>query len=148
MNILLSIKPKWADLIYKGEKQIEWRKNFPKFFNPFIDIIFLYETKPVCYVTGWIKLNGFTTIYHSELYTRTKFIRVFEEIGKIKIDDLKKYSKGQNLYCWLIRDYYKMPYGNIKYFSPTEKPPQSWSYTNAYLCNGTLNYDHKIKYDD
>ena len=26
MNIVLSIKPKWAKLIYEGKKTIEWRK--------------------------------------------------------------------------------------------------------------------------
>lgn len=29
MNIILSIKPKWAELIYSGKKTIEWRKSFP-----------------------------------------------------------------------------------------------------------------------
>ena len=30
MNIILSIHPKWAKLIYEGKKTIEWRKTLPK----------------------------------------------------------------------------------------------------------------------
>lgn len=29
MNIVLSIHPKWAKLIYEGKKTLEWRKNTP-----------------------------------------------------------------------------------------------------------------------
>lgn len=30
MNIILSIHPKWAKLIYEGKKTIEWRKTLPR----------------------------------------------------------------------------------------------------------------------
>ena len=39
MNIILSIKPKWAKLIYEGKKTIEWRKNIPKIDNPVLNLV-------------------------------------------------------------------------------------------------------------
>lgn len=40
MNIIMSIHPKWAKLIYEGKKTLEWRKNTPN--ADFIDKVFLY----------------------------------------------------------------------------------------------------------
>ena len=34
MNIILSIHPKWAKLIYEGKKTIEWRKIVPSCLLP------------------------------------------------------------------------------------------------------------------
>ena len=57
MNIILSIHPKWAQKIHTGEKTVEWRKGSPKRINP--SKVFIYETAPVCKVTGYIVLEGF-----------------------------------------------------------------------------------------
>lgn len=54
--VLLSIHPKWAQKIYSGEKTIEWRKSFPfKKWHGEMKV-YLYETKPVCKITGCFKL--------------------------------------------------------------------------------------------
>ena len=45
MNIVLSIKEKWAEKIYSGEKIIEWRKNAPINFIWSLDKVFLYEVE-------------------------------------------------------------------------------------------------------
>lgn len=62
MNIILSIKPKWAELIYSGKKTIEWRKSFPKREN--IECVYLYETAPVkkdyrLFHLGWFRETCF-----------------------------------------------------------------------------------------
>lgn len=31
MDIIMSIREKWAQKIYSGEKKIEWRKSWPNF---------------------------------------------------------------------------------------------------------------------
>ena len=62
MNIILSIKPKWAELIYSGKKTIEWRKSFPKLnsYEDFkIEKVFLYETAPVKKITGYFEFNEY-----------------------------------------------------------------------------------------
>lgn len=149
MNILLSIKPEWAKLIYEGKKTVEWRKNKPKNFR-YCDVIFLYETAPVCFVTGFIKLSfigTFNPIYLNSCIKYNLFSkRYLEEKGLVNFQDLKQYARNKNLYAWHIKEFYKMAPEYVNRFSPNEKPPQSWCYTKAYLCNNSLNYDHKIKY--
>lgn len=51
MDIILSIKPKYAYLILSGEKTIEVRKVFPK---KEIERIYLYSSSPVQKVVGYI----------------------------------------------------------------------------------------------
>ncbi len=42
-SVLISIRPKWCDLIAKGEKTIEVRKTHPKLQTPFR--VYIYRTK-------------------------------------------------------------------------------------------------------
>lgn len=41
--ILMSIQPKWCELIFNGQKTIEVRKTYPKLDRPFI--VYVYQTK-------------------------------------------------------------------------------------------------------
>lgn len=149
MNILLSIKPEWAKKIYSGEKTIEFRKNFPLKYNLCDDYIFLYETKPVCKVTGIIKVDSYINvqkIYNSKYKNRDKLLKDITKRGCLSIDELRKYECNLHIWAWNIKEFYITPYEFVNRFSPSEKPPQSWCYTNAFICNGTLNFDHKIKF--
>lgn len=56
MAILLSIKPKYADAIYRGDKKYECRKIFPKQQPSYL--VFMYETCPVRRITGYFYLSG------------------------------------------------------------------------------------------
>ena len=56
-DILLSIHPKWAELILSGEKTIEVRKTVPKELCEG-ERIFLYETAPVKKITGYVRFVG------------------------------------------------------------------------------------------
>lgn len=149
MNVLLSIKPKWAKLIYEGKKKVEWRKNKPLNFNFSEDVIFLYETAPVFAVTGFLKLSDtyeLNPIYlnsciKNDLFTK----RYYEELGLVNFQDLKRYARNKNLYAWHIKEFYKIAPQYVNRFSPSEKPPQSWCYTKAFLCNNGLNFDHGLK---
>lgn len=149
MNVLLSIKPEWAKKIYSGEKTIEFRKNFPLKYNLDDEYIFLYETKPVCLVTGFIKIDGYINvqkIYNSKYENRVKLLKDIVNRGCLSIEELFKYDRNLHIWAWKIKKFYKMPPEYINRFSPNEKPPQSWCYTKAFICNNTLNFDHKIEY--
>ena len=47
--VLLSIKPKFAEAIFSGEKKFEFRKTI---FKENINEVFVYVTSPVCRVVG------------------------------------------------------------------------------------------------
>ena len=141
MNIVLSIKSKWAAKIYRGEKYIEWRKTKPKKFDISKDVIFLYETDRK-FVSGYIKLRDFNLVEDAKkILPGCGYITG----GCVPKDSLIKYANGGKLYAWNIEEFFKMSPEYINRFSPNEKPPQSWCYTKAYLCNGTLNFDHRLK---
>ena len=140
MNIVLSIKEKWAEKIYSGEKIIEWRKNAPINFIWSLDKVFLYEVEKK-FVTGWFKIG----CIDGPIRCITKY---YEKFGCVSLDELKKYANKKNLYAWFIEDVKKILPTKIKYFTPSERAPQSWCYTKAYFCNGTFNYDHQIKEDN
>lgn len=48
-SIILSIKPQYAELIYSGQKDVEFRKRIPS--KPFHHV-WIYETAPVQMITG------------------------------------------------------------------------------------------------
>lgn len=124
MNVILSIHPKWAKLIYEGCKKFEWRKSRPKD----LDItVFIYETTPVKKITGYFHYN--------EIYTLNTINKEFSHLdpvvnGCVSVEELIKYrnNKGK-LYAWGIRNPVKL--GNpmtIEDFK-LNRPPQSWCYT-------------------
>lgn len=148
MNVLLSIKPEWAKKIYSGEKTIEFRKNFPLKYNLSEDYIFLYETKPIFAVTGYIVVDSYINvqkIYNSIYENRGKLIKDITTRGCLSIEKLFEYERHLYIWGWNIKKFQKINYEYVNRFSPSGNPPQSWCYTKAFLCNGTLNYDHPLK---
>lgn len=136
MNVLLSIKPKWAEKIYNGEKTIEFRKSIPKNFDTSKDVVFIYETAPVKMVTGYIRISAFSKMNSCYLNATKKYNlfskRYFEKEGKVNIDDLIKYVNNKNLCCWIIKQSYKWNFGSIGKFG-LKRPPQSFCYTKYGL---------------
>ena len=127
MNILLSIKPEWASLIYEGKKTIEWRKSYPSQFVSNETKVFLYETAPVHKVTGYFTLEAvmFAGVAVKEGYISQSSI----DKGCVKINDLKKYlGTSSHLYGWevsLPHEY--SDHKNLSDFG-INQPPQSWCY--------------------
>lgn len=143
MNIILSIHPKWAKLIYEGKKTIEWRKTLPgkmdlkllRDGNPNVKV-YLYETAPVKAITGFFYWGGVTICDARNMTEDTK--------GLVQIKDLKAYQ-GENcsLCAWIIDRPTKL---NEKYSIQDfghDRPPQSWCYTNRKLTTWTRYFEEK-----
>ena len=62
MNVLLSIHPEYAAMIYAGKKKIELRTNVPTKYSLCFDYIFIYETAPIFAVTGWMKVDSYINV--------------------------------------------------------------------------------------
>lgn len=135
MNIILSIKPKWAELIYSGKKKIEWRKNLPcnrEILN-LTELrdgtdkvkVYLYETAPVKKVTGFFYWGGVGIID----------VRKLEEDvnGCVPIEDLKRYNGDRCSLCaWRINRPTRLHTPlTIDEFGFT-RPPQSWCYDSTF----------------
>lgn len=149
MNVILSIKPKWAEKIYNGEKVIEFRKGIPKtlirsaIHND--SIIFLYETGNVKKVTGCCKFkdlifdsvffddSGKVIVPRSYPFGREGFIEwLFYAGGEIKEKELSEYAgKKRFVWCWKITAprRFEIAPAELKEFD-LKRPPQSFCYTN------------------
>ena len=142
MNIILSIHPKWAKLIYEGKKTVEWRKIVPSCLLP-IHLsqekltVYLYETTPVKKVTGYFICNGVARVDFSEPPFEGAEIcdeakKIIKE-GCVPLEDLKKY-KGEKSVLYGMKVFYPHKFTfkpiDIKQFN-IKRPPQSWCYTEV-----------------
>lgn len=133
MNILLSLKPEYAELIYSGKKSIEWRHTFPdKVF--FCDRVYIYETAPVKKVTGYFHFNLLLKPFYIEhrdfeldVFTRAHKSEL-EEWGQLPFPMLQKYAESGPVWGWHILNpvKYQNPFG-LAIFG-IKRPPQSWQY--------------------
>ncbi|MDY6387795.1 MAG: hypothetical protein SPL21_10010 [Fibrobacter sp.] len=133
MNIILSIKPQWAKLIYENKKILEWRKTLPgkmdlkllRDGNPNVKV-YLYETAPIKAITGFFYWGGVKICDARNMTEDTK--------GLVPIKDLKAYQ-GENcsLCAWIIDRPTKLHKKcSIQEFN-LNRPPQSWCYTKKNL---------------
>lgn len=156
-SVLISIRPKWCELIASGKKTIEVRKTAPKLPTPFK--CYIYETKARTDTPAFVDEDGHV------LYTgRGQVIGEFvcDLIGFhpgtdipsscVPIEELKKYANGKMLARWHISDVkiYDKPKelgefsnnssrlelsktkdGFSLKWSGMTKPPQSWCYVEG-----------------
>ena len=122
MDVLLSIKPKFASAIFSGEKQFEFRRAI--FQNKNVGKVYVYASKPIGLVIGEFEIEKVITEDPDSLWDITKsasgiskqyFDEYFE--GKqiahaIKVSSVQEYAKPVTL----------MELFNI------DRPPQSFMY--------------------
>lgn len=135
MNIILSIHPKWAKLIYEGKKMIEWRKNLPHRMeavelrdgNPNFRV-YLYETAPIRKITGFFYWGGATISDARFLNENCPLVR----LGQVGINELRKYQgENCNICAWHIDRPQKFKEPAILGNFNLERAPQSWCYTEV-----------------
>ena len=142
MNIILSIHPKWAKLIYECKKTIEWRKVIPSCLLPIYSKhdairVYLYETAPVKKVTGYFVCMDVARLTMSEPpWDNAEINPAAEKVineGCVPLDDLKMYAGKKAvvyglkvMYC---SKFFKGP-KSLEQFG-LKRPPQSWCYTEV-----------------
>lgn len=149
-SVLISIQPKWCELIVNGTKSVEVRKNKPKIATPFK--CYIYCTKAP---KGWfwfgspnfrrdgVVIGEFVCKMITPIaYTTDGLADVVDcDTARFEPLDFIKYGKGKPLYAWHISDLviYDKPrelsefkgLRNTKFgYEPVEikRPPQSWCY--------------------
>jgi predicted transcriptional regulator len=121
MEVILSIKPKFADKIFNGEKEFEFRRTI--FKNKTVNKVIIYASAPISKIVGEFEIEY---IYHKELellwdatktkagITREYFFKYFngKKLGyAIKITNPIKFKRDYS-----IKDKYGLT------------PPQSFVY--------------------
>ena len=144
--VMISIRPKWCELIANGEKTIEIRKNRPKLETPFKCYIYCTNIKYINldeYVELHRATGGKIDQWHGKVIGEFVCDKIetkpfgngiaayySNEVGTCLSDTvLRLYaSKGKPLYFWHISELkiYDEP-KELTAFG-LKKPPQSWCY--------------------
>ena len=149
-SVLISIQPKYCELIASGKKTIEVRKSRPKIETPFKCYIYMTATKERCrfweYITAY--QNSMGDIVDGSQKVIGEFVcdRIYEiknlgssfMIGNdialtnrtarescLEFPDLRTYLKDKNGYAWHISDLkiYDKPKELGNFFTPMGKRP-------------------------
>lgn len=155
--VLISIQPKWCELIANGQKTIEVRRTRPKIDTPFK--CYIYCTHPVGKVIG-----EFVCDYIDDCVFDTKFTGTYRLPVESCLDNFESlhYGKGKLLYCWnisglviydtpkvirnfrswktehqIVKAYYQEGacdvVEHVRVLKPIERPPQSWCFVDSYV---------------
>ncbi len=151
-SVLMSIAPKWCELIANGEKTIDVRKTKPKIETPFKCYIYCTNVKNLS-LREYVKIHSKTgggvdnwsgkvigefvcdgIISHCEMANAD----IAEQQGKIQREDLFKYANGKELYGWHISDLkiYDVPKELSEFIVPTK-----FGCCNEGKCRGCVCFD-------
>ncbi len=107
MKVLLSIKPKYAELILSGEKKYEFRRSI--FRNPTVKKVVIYASSPISKIIGEFEIDEILSFDVSELWLHTMehagidkeyYDKYFsgKDVGHaIKVKSVKRYSRHKEL---------------------------------------------------
>lgn len=140
-SVLLSIKPKWCELIAIGKKTIEVRKTRPKYEPPFK--VYIYCAKGNVDLSHYSGLDGVKNgrVIGEFVCERILPIVMFDglvdyvdcELSCLSAKEIIEYSGGKKLYGWRISNL-------VIYNKPRElssfglsRPPQSWCYVEEII---------------
>lgn len=122
-NILLSIKPKYADAIFSGDKKIEFRK---KIASSSVGRVFVYSSFPCKRIIGYFDIERI--LYCPPIVLWNKY----KNIGCISYDEFFGYFTGVSFgYGILISNFYKYKNGFELYeILENNKAPQNFIYVD------------------
>jgi len=124
MNVLLSIKPKYAELIKSGLKKYEFRRKIFKKAGGCK--VFIYSTSPVKKITGFFDAS----VIHQD--SPCRIWNIFGPYSGISEGEFFQYFRDCEIaYAIEIRDLvtFDKPHDPAKYFLEFT-PPQSYRYFN------------------
>lgn len=119
-EILLSLHPKYWDLIKAGIKTIEIRKTHPQFVN--------YPFRVIVYLTGGIGVVG---KFDCEGIRKSSKPSSFMDGSCLNANELYAYAAGKPLCGWLIAENSVVEYETaipLEMATGLKRPPQSWCY--------------------
>ena len=122
ISVLLSIKPKFADSIFFGDKKYEFRKSI--FKNDTVKKVYVYASTPVKLVIGEFEIEEIITSNPESLWEETM---AHAGISKEYFDE---YFDGRHIAHALrvgASNHYEKPKTLMEMFN-ISRPPQSFMY--------------------
>lgn len=126
--VLLSIKPKYADLILAGSKRVEFRRSWAA---QGVCSIVLYASAPVQKIVGLVEVESVVIAPPSALWKTC-----VAKGGGLTRKELRDYFLGKSKGVAILLGKAIVP---VKYLDPAEivndfVPPQSFKYLDAHEC--------------
>ena len=130
MDVLLSIKPKFAESIINGRKKYEFRKN--AFSQKNIDRVYIYSTTPIKKIVGIVRINNIIEDTPSNLWQQLK-----DDAG-ISEEEFFDYFKNRVVgFAFEIVEVEKFDKPlDPKILFPNFVPPQSFYYLKSHSRDG------------
>ncbi len=121
-DVLLSIRPEYAAMIYARTKSVEFRRGLPDSAKDW-KRFYIYESSPVRMVTGWADVSG---VFHA---TVENMWRMLGGSGGISWNAYSEYMIGATGAWGLVISKIN-PFAEPLSLSSfgIERPPQSWRY--------------------
>jgi predicted transcriptional regulator len=121
MNVLLSIKPKYANAILAGEKLVEFRKLV---FKKPIERVYIYSSAPEQRIIGYFIIEDIIADTPKELWKQ------FNKVGSIAEEDFFEYFANKKIgYSIKIKSVNRFRKSkNPKEIFENFFPPQSYMY--------------------
>ena len=152
-SVLISIQPKWCELIASGKKTVEVRKTKPKLDVPFKCYIYCTKDKPTFTQSAFCDdvsngrvIGEFVCDYITSLKADNMIQAYYNNTKETCLTDeeIKRYANNGKLYYWHISDlviydkprelsefvYASTVHTNCfgKHTKRVTRPPQSWCY--------------------
>ena len=144
--VLISIQPKWCEMIASGKKTIEVRKTSPKMETPFKVYVYMTKHKWIFKLLPFLK-NRFAKVIGEFVCDdiivdeRGENADVFSKYAQLSLVEQKKYGANKPLFGWHITDLkiYDKPKG-LEWFRKCHKceyGPLERCKRHEFSCDGT-----------
>ncbi|MCD4821220.1 MAG: ASCH domain-containing protein [Methanococcoides sp.] len=144
MNVLLSVKPKYANEIISGRKKYEFRKSIFKREN--IEKMYIYSSSPVKKIIAIVDIDGILSDSPQKLWEQ-----YHEDAGISEIEFFDYFKNSDIGYAIKISNVQEFPTPIDPYIDEDFRPPQSFYYlpmnflqTYSNYTNNEINYGHGI----
>ena len=144
MNVLLSVKPKYANEIVSGRKKYEFRKSIFKREN--IEKMYIYSSSPVKKIIAIVDIDGILSDSPQKLWEQ-----YHEDAGISEIEFFDYFKNSDIGYAIKISNVLEFPIPIDPYIDEDFRPPQSFYYlpmsflqTYSNYTNNEINYGHGI----
>ena len=122
MDVLLSVKPKFAESIINRRKKYEFRKN--AFSQKIIGRVYIYSTTPIKKLVGFFKINNIIEDRPSTLWYRLK-----DDAGISEVEFFDYFGNRDVGFAFEIGEVEKFENPvDPKIIFPNFVPPQSFCY--------------------
>ena len=136
--VLISIQPKWCELIASGKKTIEERKTRPKMETPFKVYVYMTKHKWIFKLLPFLK-NRFAKVIGEFVCDdiivdeRGENADVFSKYAQLSLVEQKKYGANKPLFGWHITD--------LKIYDKPKELGEFSSYGCKIVGDCCINYD-------